>query len=235
MKTQKSIIEISHDLVDNRFADTPDVKVEFVLKAFDKTYRGTDLHKRFGICLVIEGHEGRQVCQGPMVPGPWASTFGLCTVICSDTCQNTGAVSARAIEAGTEEIVEDGDLVRMDGTVYEIGLKRDHGNELRMSLTVVEDDDALTVEEAEAADDVLEICAAAAESVDCALTARDQARAIAIKANRNQVDAERRADEAEARVRRLEAYIDEYKEDARKLEQIIMDHDADRREREANH
>jgi len=126
--------------VNNRFNTLPDTKVDFVLKAFDKNYRGVALHKRFGICLVPAGDEGRQVHQGPMVPGPWASTFGLCTAICSDTSQNTGAVSARALAAGTEAIVENGDRVVMENVTYEIGLKRDYGNELRMSLTIVDDE-----------------------------------------------------------------------------------------------
>jgi len=73
------------------------VKTDHVLNLEDK---------RFGIGLVPPGREARQVFEGPMVPGPWAYTYGLGVCICADPRRNTGAESARKKDEGTEHVIE---------------------------------------------------------------------------------------------------------------------------------
>ncbi len=68
---------------------------------------------RHGIGTVRRGEEGRQVSHGPMIPGPWAYAFGLCTVI-SDPPSNI-----------PEYIdVSDGEFLTIDGDVYLIRVVR---------------------------------------------------------------------------------------------------------------
>lgn len=40
-------------------------------------------YTRVAICLTLEGEEARQDCGGEMIPGPWAATYGLCSIIAS--------------------------------------------------------------------------------------------------------------------------------------------------------
>ena len=172
-------------------------RTEFTLKAFDKLYRGTTLTKRFGICFVAEDQEARQEFEGPLVPGPWAQTFGLATAICSDPSLNSSAESARNIAAGTEAIVADGDLIQIDQHLFRIEIYRDF-SELRMNLHLVE------VSDAELA---TSLAVEAAELLEANLVLKDKLAA-----------AERRAAEAEGRVQRLEGYIESYKSLCREME-----------------
>jgi len=165
-------------------------RTEFTLKAFDKLYRGTPLTKRFGICFVAEDQEARQEFEGPLVPGPWAQTFGLCTAICSDPSQNTSAVSERNIEAGIEAVVADGDLIQIDQHLFRIEIYRDF-SQLRMNLHLVE------VSDAELA---TSLAVEAAELLEANLVLKDKLA------------------EAEGRVQRLEGYIESYKSLCREME-----------------
>lgn len=67
--------------------------------------------KRFGVLAVPRGQEGRRVMDGPMVPGPWADTFGLCTVI-------DNFPEKRAAERATDIVVTDGRLIEIDRVTY---------------------------------------------------------------------------------------------------------------------
>lgn len=66
---------------------------------------------RYGICFIPSGDEGRQKFQGPMVPGPWAKTYGLSTVIAANPEMGTGAEIRRNRAAGLEFTVADGDEI----------------------------------------------------------------------------------------------------------------------------
>lgn len=76
---------------------------------------------RHKVGWVARGESGRKVCHGPMVPGPWAYAYGLCTVI--DNSGGTGAESARLREAGMEFDVDVGTLLEIDDTVYAVGIR----------------------------------------------------------------------------------------------------------------
>lgn len=78
--------------------------------------RGT--YKRFGIGAVPRGKEGRRVSHGALVPGPWAFTFGLATVLAANPAMSTGAERQRNIAAGIEHEVEAGDQIRFDDVTY---------------------------------------------------------------------------------------------------------------------
>ena len=88
-------------------------------------------HNRFGVGFIPEGSEGRQVKYGPMVPGPWAFAFGLCSVI--DNFGGTGAERKRNLAAGTEHDVEDGDSVTIDGVEFVVRVTR-NGFDRRVKL-----------------------------------------------------------------------------------------------------
>ena len=78
----------------------------------------------YGICFIPKGAEGRQVFQGPMVPGPWASTFGLATVIAAGG-RGTGYDVEQGKLAGQVIEAEPGDRLVLDtDTVVEITLDR---------------------------------------------------------------------------------------------------------------
>jgi len=78
--------------------------------------------KRFGVGLVAEGDEGRQEFGGPMVPGPWAFSYGLS--VCIDNHGGTGAERQRNLAAGTEHDVNEGDIVEIDGHSFVIKVTR---------------------------------------------------------------------------------------------------------------
>lgn len=75
---------------------------------------------RHGLGWIEKGDDGRRVQGGPMVPGPWAFAFGLSTSITSDPRSGTGYEAKTGREAGTEFPVRDGDLLLIDGSVYEV-------------------------------------------------------------------------------------------------------------------
>ena len=60
----------------------------------------------------------RREFQGPILPGPYAAPFGLATVI--DNYGGTGAEIRRNEAAGLEHLVEEGDLVRIDGYTHTV-------------------------------------------------------------------------------------------------------------------
>ena len=109
------------------------LKTDHVLKVEYDGHRGTPLSKRFGIGMVPAGCEGRQVDFGPVVPGPWAYTFGLGTCICSNPGMGTHAESQRKLAAKTEHVVEDGDVLAMGGAIFTVKIKSS-GNGVRMEL-----------------------------------------------------------------------------------------------------
>lgn len=73
---------------------------------------------RLAIGYVGPDGAGRQVSQGPMVPGPWAYTFAL--AVCIDNHGGTGAESDRNKAADLEWDVQVGDLFVIDGRTYEL-------------------------------------------------------------------------------------------------------------------
>ena len=73
---------------------------------------------RFHVGHVREGEEGRKVHGGPMVPGPWAYAFGLCTVI--DNHGGTGRDIEEAKASGLWLDVEEGDEIEVGGHTYRI-------------------------------------------------------------------------------------------------------------------
>lgn len=75
--------------------------------------------RRYKMGGVPVGGEGRQEHQGPMVPGPWAYVFELCTVM-DDSGTGTSNESAQMRAAGTEHELSAGDRVTFDGQTYEI-------------------------------------------------------------------------------------------------------------------
>lgn len=75
---------------------------------------------RFHIGAVRRGEEGRQVFQGPMVPGPWAFATGAGTFITSNPEHNSGTESRRLTAAGLEHEVEDGDAIVIDDVLYTV-------------------------------------------------------------------------------------------------------------------
>jgi len=69
----------------------------------------------YGVVVIPAGSSARQVQGGPLVPGPWAATFGLCTVI--DNAGGTGAEVARETARGDAIRVAAGDTVRLTDAV----------------------------------------------------------------------------------------------------------------------
>jgi hypothetical protein len=90
--------------------------------------RGTPLHHRFGLGHVMAGDAGN--CDGDgfgqnvMKAGPWAYAFGLCVAICSNPAMNSGAESDRNKAAGTEHVIEDGQLVSIANITYRCRIYR---------------------------------------------------------------------------------------------------------------
>lgn len=73
--------------------------------------------RRFGIGAVPRGFSGRKVTDGPLVPGPWAYTYGLATVI-DNYPERRAAERARDIE------VMDEDKLEIDGVWYKVHCTR---------------------------------------------------------------------------------------------------------------
>ena len=74
------------------------------------------------VSYVPPGEEGRKVHGGPMVPGPWAKTFGLCSVIHNGSSESK-ANEAKNKAARTVE-VSDGDEISIDGNRYSVKVFR---------------------------------------------------------------------------------------------------------------
>jgi len=79
---------------------------------------------RLGIGSVPRGAEGRQVHEGPMVPGPWAYTYGLATVMAANPVHGTGAEMRRKAAENKVHHVATGDQVSIDGVTYEVKVFR---------------------------------------------------------------------------------------------------------------
>lgn len=67
---------------------------------------------------IAEGCSGRKETGGPLVPGPWAYTFELCSVI--DNHGGSAAETTEARAAGTVLDISDGDLISVEGHVYRV-------------------------------------------------------------------------------------------------------------------
>ena len=68
---------------------------------------------------IKEGEEGRKVMHGPMVAGPWATTFGLSSVITDyDRSAEIADEKRRTVE------VETGSLISLSGVVYRVEVFR---------------------------------------------------------------------------------------------------------------
>lgn len=99
-----------------RFVASQDGKSEVVLV--------TPSGHRNGITIVQRGESGRKVEQGPLVPGPWADTFGLCTVMAANPEHGTSAEMARLRGQGLVYDVRSGDLLCIDGVIYRVKVYR---------------------------------------------------------------------------------------------------------------
>jgi hypothetical protein len=84
--------------------------------------RIANTYDRFHAGAVLAGDEARQVMNGPMVPGPWAYTFGLCITI------HNGSAEMKRREKEDEEsrtvIIKEDDLLEIEGTVYRVQISR---------------------------------------------------------------------------------------------------------------
>lgn len=81
--------------------------------------------RQIGVCFIAPDEAGRQVHSGPDVPGPWASTFGIASVISAHPIPPTPTVE-----------VADGDRVEIEGVVFEVGPPRNRFDRYP-TLTVV--------------------------------------------------------------------------------------------------
>lgn len=95
-------------------------------------YLQSDMIIRFGkhsfsLGIVPTGCVGRQVTQGPLVPGPWAFASPCATVIADNPAHGTAAEIARNKAAGMEFTAEVGDIIVMDGIAFECSAERNYG------------------------------------------------------------------------------------------------------------
>ena len=93
---------------------------------------------RFNVGHVPKGEVGRKVTQGPLVPGPWAYAFGLCTFI-SDS-GSSGDEIEQAKNAGRYLEVDHGDLIEVAGNTYKVHYSKHGIPGEHLSLELVEDD-----------------------------------------------------------------------------------------------
>ena len=84
---------------------------------------------RVAISYVGTGFEGRQESGEPMVPGPWASTFGLGSML-----------TAGRVAREPEITVADGDVLSIDGVDFRVRVYRRE----YVALDRIEDDGSLT-------------------------------------------------------------------------------------------
>ena len=94
---------------------------------------------RFNVGHVPVGEESRKEFGGPMVPGPWAYTYGLCSVI--DNHGGTGAEIAKAKDEGRGLEVKDGDLLRVAGHVYTVRYSDWHRRGENLKLDAVKEEE----------------------------------------------------------------------------------------------
>ncbi len=86
-----------------------------------------------GAGYVPEGDEGVQEYQGPKVAGPWAFFYPLASVLTDDY---PGKQADLQRKRDNTIVVSGGELVRIDGHVYEISLNR-RGNQAWIDLAPV--------------------------------------------------------------------------------------------------
>lgn len=86
-------------------------------KITDTLRRREPILERYGVGCVRVGEEGRKIYDGPMVPGPWAYAYRLCTVV---ACGGEGSrkESEDGLAAKTEHLFSHGDLIEVDGVTY---------------------------------------------------------------------------------------------------------------------
>jgi hypothetical protein len=114
-------------------------------------------HVRLGIGYISPDGEGRQVFQGPMVPGPWAYTYPLAVVI--DNYGGTAAEAAANKAAGLERDAKVGDRFQLDGRTWVLTEDRPHSDYPTLTLLAedAEDADALTDELEPAVDAIAQV------------------------------------------------------------------------------
>lgn len=96
----------------------------------DPKYRGmktdhvlvTPNGTRKGVGAVPAGSHGRKVMHGELIPGPWAYTYGLATVL--DNHGGTGAEMRRLAAEDKVHHVEDGTRLHIDGVLYRVEVVR---------------------------------------------------------------------------------------------------------------
>lgn len=81
---------------------------------------GSNNRAGWGLCAWTAEGAGRIVFQGPMVQGPYASLFGLCSVI--DNHGGTGREMRDAEAAGQLFRVEPGDTIVLEGVRYTVSV-----------------------------------------------------------------------------------------------------------------
>lgn len=81
---------------------------------------------------VLEGQEGRQVFQGPLVPGPWFWINPMTTAMSSKPGMGTMADIARAKAAGKYHTVSIGGAVLINGTLYKISFANSWNHDLKL-------------------------------------------------------------------------------------------------------
>lgn len=73
--------------------------------------------RRFGVGAIPRGESGRKVSFGPEEPGPWAFTYGLCTVI-------DNYPDRRKAEYDQDVLVSEGSFLWIDACVYKVEIER---------------------------------------------------------------------------------------------------------------
>lgn len=86
--------------------------------------------RRFKVREVPAGRSGRKVDGGPLVPGPWAYAFELCSYVAD--CGSSGADSQRLASEGNERAYAEGMLIAFQtGTTYATAVQNGY---LRLTL-----------------------------------------------------------------------------------------------------
>lgn len=90
----------------------------------------------FSIGIVPAGFSHRQVCQGPLIPGPWGYISARASVL--DTNGGTRAEIDRARQEGRVFDAEIGDTVEIDGNHYRIDPPGKYADRTHIRLTLIE-------------------------------------------------------------------------------------------------
>lgn len=100
---------------------TPEYRGDTLTSRHVLALRGTDY--RAGVGAVARDGWGN-TDNGVATPGPWAYTYGLCTVIAANPEMSTGAAIRRNRAEGIEHDVEAGDIVEFDRIRYRVRVER---------------------------------------------------------------------------------------------------------------